>query len=265
MVSFKRPLRSEMKGIGNGNSKGLSKGGGVGLSCRWDVTSWTHNNLLCDAYVIWTWLGSCKFHVLSLKMKFVTRKKGQGKWSIISCHSRLGMEPQTRNRGARQGHDLPAIPLSAIIIKSTFFCLPLKVLLKKSLSGKKLCTRVSWIFLFCHSVSLLHHHLGWWEPWIAPLQLQYDRKAPEAHCSKQKTGVFPHLGRGPPRELWMPSGRQFAIPWKDFLAHKRKGVGSWEVTKRERVLRRQIADCALGNPGPHKERSCLVANCVNSM
>lgn len=96
--------------------------------------------------------------MLSLKMKFVTRKKGQGKWSIILCHYRLGMEPQTRNCGARQGHDPPAVPLSAIIIKSTFFCLPLKTLLKKRLSGKIMHqSELDFPFFFFFTIAWVSH------------------------------------------------------------------------------------------------------------
>lgn len=90
--------------------------------------------------VIWTWLRSCKFHILSLKNEICEKEERSGKVVYyFICHYRLRMEPQTRNCGARQGHDPPAIPLSAIIIKSTFFCLPLKTLLNKSLSRKFKC------------------------------------------------------------------------------------------------------------------------------
>lgn len=107
-------------------------------------------------------LRSYNFHILPLKMIFVTREKVQKKWSIILCHYRLGMEPQTRNHGARQGHDSPAVPLSAILTKSTFSCLPLKTLLKRSLSGKIMHhTELDFPLFFPHGVSLLHRYICW--------------------------------------------------------------------------------------------------------
>lgn len=96
------------------------------------------SNLLSNAWFYGHGLDPAKFmYCLLKKNENCDKEEGSGKVVYyFICHYRLGMEPQTRNCGARQGYDPPAIPLSAIIIKPTFFCLPLKTLLKKSLSGR---------------------------------------------------------------------------------------------------------------------------------
>ena len=156
----------------------------------------------------------------------ICNKKDQDKRSIILCHYRLGIEPQTRNRGARQVHDPSAIPLSAIIIDYTFSCL-----LPKALQFAW-NIRQWFRFSFLSSLNIfIISHTGW---------------SPEQHYSwdvigrhtipfalNEKWIFFPSPWKCPTKTVLGGIFPELNIPSKNFLAHRKGGRVNGRLLERE--------------------------------